>query len=202
MIKIGITGGIGSGKSTITNFFRTLGIPIYSSDLRAKMLTQNNDNIINGLKQLISPNIYDANGQLDRKLMAQLIFNNETLRLQVNQLIHPAVRHDFAQWTNNYETKVPYVICEAAIMIESGSYADMDKIIVVTAPIEQRIVRTMTRDHITRDQVISRINTQMKDEQLIRYANYIVSTDDRHFIIPQLLTIDSDIRNLHKNNTL
>lgn len=194
MIKVGITGGIGSGKSTITNFFRLIGIPVYQSDMRAKQLTQTNPTIINGLKKILDPDIYDASGILDRKRMASLIFTNEQLRLQVNQLIHPAVRHDFKQWANQC-TYAPYVVCEAAIMIESGSYIDMDKIILVTAPTEQRITRTMLRDKLSRNQVLNRIESQLPTEQLLPYASYIVCTDDEHFILPQLISIDSELRN-------
>lgn len=195
MIKVGITGGIGSGKSTITNFFNLLGIPIYQSDIQAKQLQQSNKKIIDGLKKIFSPDIYLPNGQLNRQLMASIIFTNTDLRQQVNQLIHPIVRTDFRQWASTH-TNTPYVVCEAAIMIESGSYADMDKIIVVDAPLQQRIERTMLRDKITRQQVENRIKSQMPTEALLPYANYIINTDDKHFVIPQLLTIDKELRNL------
>ncbi len=193
MIKVGITGGIGSGKSTITNFFRLIGIPIYQSDIRAKQLTQTDTTIINGLKKIIAPDIYDASGMLDRKRMASIIFSNEELRQKVNALIHPAVRQDFRQWAAQC-TQAPYVVCEAAIMIESGSYADMDKIILVNAPTQQRIERTMLRDKLSQQQVINRIESQMPTEQLMPYATYIVSTDDQHFILPQLISIDTELK--------
>lgn len=194
MIRIGLTGGIGSGKSTITQLLTTIGVPVYISDIRSKQLTQSDPTIISGLKRLLGDDIYSADGLLNKKKMAQMIFNDKDLLAQVNGLIHPVVHNDFDRWAEEQgEAGVPYVVNEAAIMIENGGYKRMDKVIVVTAPLEQRIARTMARDNASREQVISRINNQMSDEEKVKYADFVITTDDKHFIIPEILKIHNEL---------
>lgn len=194
MIRIGLTGGIGSGKSTITQLFNTLGVPVYIADIRSKELTQNNTEIRNGLKSLLGDDIYGADGLLDKKRMAQMIFGDKDLLAKVNALIHPIVHHDFDMWAVEQEKKgACYVVNEAAIMVENGGYKRMDKLIVVTAPIEQRIERTMARDNATREQVEARINNQMPDEEKVKVADHVIVTDDKHFILPEILEIHKQL---------
>lgn len=195
MIKLGLTGGIGSGKSTITQMFRLLGVPVYVSDDRSKFLTQNNPVIIQGLKHLLGDYIY-KDGLLDKKLMASLIFNDKDLLNEVNHLIHPVVFQDFADWVKSYEQiGTKYVVNEAAIMVESGNYKQMDKLLVVTADVETRVRRVIARDCVTEQQVRSRINNQISDDVKVALADFVIRTDDTHFVLPELLRIDKQLRN-------
>lgn len=195
MIKLGLTGGIGSGKSTITQMFRLLGVPVYVSDDRSKFLTQNNPIIIQGLKHLLGDYIY-KDGLLDKKLMASLIFNDKDLLNEVNHLIHPVVFQDFADWVKFYEQiGTKYVVNEAAIMVESGNYKQMDKLLVVTADVETRVRRVIARDCVTEQQVRSRINNQISDDAKVALADFVIRTDDTHFVLPELLRIDKQLRN-------
>lgn len=197
MIKLGITGGIGSGKSTITQMFRIIGVPVYVSDERSKYLSQTNSEIIAGLKQILGDDIYDEMGHLDRKRMASVIFADKEKLQKVNALIHPIVNRDFIEWTEEQKSKgVPYVVNEAAIMIESGSHKLMDKLLVVTAPVEQRVERVMKRDGVGEQQVKSRINNQMSDKEKVEIADYVIVTDDHHFIMPEILALDEELRRL------
>ncbi|MCQ2203866.1 MAG: dephospho-CoA kinase [Bacteroidales bacterium] len=197
MIKLGITGGIGSGKSTITQMFRVIGVPVYVSDERSKYLSQTNSEIIAGLKQILGDDIYDEMGRLDRKRMASVIFADKEKLQKVNALIHPIVNRDFIEWTEEQKSKgVPYVVNEAAIMIESGSHKLMDKLLVVTAPVEQRVERVMKRDGVGEQQVKSRINNQMSDKEKVEIADYVIVTDDHHFIMPEILALDEELRRL------
>jgi len=196
MIKVGLTGGIGSGKSTITQLLTTIGVPVYISDIRSKELTQNNCEIRQGLKEILGNDIYGADGTLNKKKMAQMIFNDKALLERVNGLIHPIVHKDFDMWAAEQEKRgVPYVVNEAAIMVENGGYKRMDKLIVITAPLEQRIARTMARDNASREQILSRINNQMPDEEKTKKADYVITTDDKHFILPEILAIHNKLTN-------
>lgn len=197
MIKLGITGGIGSGKSTITQMFHVIGVPVYVSDERSKYLSQTNSEIIAGLKQILGDDIYDEMGRLDRKRMASVIFADKEKLQKVNALIHPIVNRDFIEWAEEQKSKgVPYVVNEAAIMIESGSHKLMDKLLVVTAPVEQRVERVMKRDGVGEQQVKSRISNQMSDKEKVEIADYVIVTDDHHFIMPEILALDEELRRL------
>ncbi|MDT8412369.1 MAG: dephospho-CoA kinase [Vicingaceae bacterium] len=185
-IIIGLTGGIGSGKSTIAEIFTTLKIPVFNSDLEAKQLYSHPE-----VKQQIITlfgNVYNDQNQLDKKTLANIVFNDEEKLQQLNSIIHPAVKKLFETWVSkNNHTAI--LIKEAAILIESGAAKQVDKIIVVTAPEKERIKRVMQRDNITEKEVIARMSKQLPEEKLIAHADVIIKNDNKQLVIPQVLEI-------------
>jgi dephospho-CoA kinase len=172
---IGLTGGIGSGKTTIANHFRNANIPVYIADDEARKISQSPE-IIDKIKQKFGNAIFD-NSILNREKLSQIVFNDpEKLKL-LNAIIHPAVRKHFQSWVLNHKN-VPFVIYEAAILFESGSYKNCDSIITVTAPLESRIQRVMRRDKTSREQVILRINAQWDDDQRIAKSDFVIENID------------------------
>jgi dephospho-CoA kinase len=170
MLKIGLTGGIGSGKSTIAWFFEELGVPIYSADARAKTL-QNQEPLKTQIQALFKGCVYFDN-QLDRKKVAELVFNNRELLSKLNALVHPAVAADFDQWLSGQ--KSPYIIKEAAIIFEIGNEKNYDKIILVTAPEAVRIARVIARDNSKKEDVEARIANQLSDEIKKQKADFVI----------------------------
>jgi dephospho-CoA kinase len=171
---IGLTGGIGSGKTTIANHFRVAGIPVYIADDEARKIMQS-DVIIAEIKKTFGNTVFD-NGILNREKLSGIVFNDpEKLKL-LNAIIHPAVKKHFSSWILNHKN-TPYIIYEAAILFESGSYKDCDIIITVTAPLELRIQRVIQRDKTTRENVLSRINMQWNDEKRIEKSDFVIEND-------------------------
>lgn len=193
MKKIGITGGIGSGKSTVCDVFKVLGVPVFHADEAARNLQETNSDIRLGLINLMGEDIYLSNNQPDRKKIAALIFNNSGLKEKVNQLIHPVVKATFLSWLEGYKNE-DYIIFEAAILFETGSFKEFDFNILVTADEETRIQRVIKRDHTTRAAVMTRIKNQMQDEQKIQLANFIIQNDEKNLLIPQILELDKIFR--------
>ncbi|MBA4277299.1 dephospho-CoA kinase [Flavobacterium sp.] len=168
---IGLTGGIGSGKTTIANHFMAAGIPVYIADDEARKITQSAE-IIKEIKDLFGNAIFE-NGILNREKLAQIVFSNpEKLKL-LNSIIHPVVKKHFDNWVLDHKNN-SFVIYEAAILFESGSYKNCDKIITVTAPLETRIQRVIQRDKTTREQVLKRINAQWNDDQRIAKSDFVI----------------------------
>ena len=171
---IGLTGGIGSGKTTIANHFRVAGIPVYIADDEARIMMQS-DAIIQDIKNTFGSSIFE-NDILNREKLAQIVFSNpEKLKL-LNAIIHPAVKKHFKNWILNHKN-APFIIYEAAILFESGIYNDCDKIITVTAPMESRIQRVILRDNTTRKLVLKRIDAQWNDEQRIAKSDFVIVND-------------------------
>lgn len=168
---IGLTGGIGSGKTTIANYFQSKGIPIYIADDEAKKIMQS-DTILTEIKKSFGEAIFD-NETLNRERLSKIVFNDSNKLDQLNAIIHPAVKNHFNIWISKHKN-APFIIYEAAILFESGSYKDCDKIITVTAPIEDRIQRVIQRDKITRELVLQRMNMQWNDNLRIPLSNYII----------------------------
>ncbi|MGQ1948124.1 dephospho-CoA kinase [Geofilum sp. OHC36d9] len=185
-MKIGVTGGIGSGKSTVCRFFEVLGVPVYDSDARAKQLIHTNADLIRLYKAIFGEDIY-VDGRLNRSKVADNLFRDPSLLKRVEALVHPLVRADFEAWANNQ--KCGLVINEAAVLFEAGSYKLMDKIITVVAPVDLRIQRVMRRDNVSSESIRARMNNQWRDEQKIALSDYIVFADDRQLVIPQILKI-------------
>jgi dephospho-CoA kinase len=181
--KIGLTGGIGAGKSTLAHILLAMGYPVYFSDDRSKQLTQTHPEIRKGLTELIGEQIYKGN-QLDRSALALAIFSDDTLRVKVNQIIHPIVRLDFDLWVE--EQTYPLVFNEAAILFETGASERFDAMILVTAPEELRIQRVMKRDLCSREEVVNRIKHQWTDEQKMQSADVVIVNDDVQPIIKQV----------------
>ncbi len=196
MIEIGITGGIGSGKSTICKVFKVLGVPIFEADFIAKKLINSNSEIKAGLIHLFGDNIYIPNLGVDRKKLADIIFNDDIQLAKVNKLVHPVVRNEYANWIKEQNTE--YIIHEAAILFESGFYKMMDFTILVSAPELQRIERVTKRDRVHRNQVIERMEKQWTDKQKRELASVEIKNDNENLIIPQILKIDNQIKRYGK----
>jgi dephospho-CoA kinase len=187
MLTVGITGGIGSGKTTVCRIFETLGVPVYYADDRAKELLNHNAEIISSVKRLLGEQAY-INGELNRSYIAEKVFHDKNLLAQYNAIVHPAVAEDTLQWSQQY-LHLPYVLKEAALLIESGSYRFLDKLIVVTAPLEIRIARVMQRDHVAREAVEARIKNQLSEEEKIKAADFIINNDGAKSLIKQVMDI-------------
>jgi dephospho-CoA kinase len=191
---IGLTGGIGSGKSTVADLFLTLGIPVYESDVRAKMLMNTNTELRKKIEALFGPQSY-LNNEINRPWMAEQVFGNKDLLKQLNSIVHPAVQTDAVTWANSAEqANCPYVIKESAILFEENLAEPLDGIILVVAPASIRIERVMKRDGMTKDQVEDRIRNQWPDEKKIPLSDYIVYNDGERSIIEQVVDIDRMIR--------
>ena len=190
MIKLGVTGGIGSGKTSVCKVFSILGIPVFSADEEAKKVMDVDTSIILKLNAIAGKDLY-AKGTLDRAELARLIFNNRSMLERVNSLVHPAVFSRFSEWLKKQES--PYVIMEAAILFESGGSKTVDRIITVTAPVEEKITRVIRRSNITREEVMERINNQMNDDDKIKQSDYVIDNSENKMIIPVILNIQNDI---------
>ena len=186
MKLIGITGGIGSGKSTIAKVFESMGYPVYNSDTRAKYLINNNTELIKSIKNSFGNDIYNSQG-LDRQKMASLVFNNpEKLKL-LNSITHPAVGNDFNLWANSQST--PFVLKEAAILFETGIYKSLYKTILVSAPQETRIERVIKRDNTTAKEVLARMKNQWSEEKKTELADYVIDNSGEKLVIPQVIEL-------------
>ena len=168
---IGLTGGIGSGKTTVANYFKSFGIPIYIADDEARKIMKSAD-IIEAIKNSFGDAIFE-NEILNRDKLAKIVFNNPKKLEKLNNIVHPAVKNHFEQWLMQNQS-APYVIYEAAILFESGRYKDCDLIVTVVAPIESRIERVIKRDNSTRELVLKRINAQWTDEERILKSDFII----------------------------
>ncbi len=189
MLKIGLTGGIGSGKSFVCNLFAQLGIPIYNSDERGKYLMANSHEVKEAILNLLGKEAY-KDGALNRNHIASVVFNDPKLLNKLNNIVHPAVFKDFNHWCSIQEKENPaFILKEAAILFESGAYKKLDKIILITAPEHVRIERVMERDGISEDAVRNRIKNQTPTEDLIPLTDFIIRNDDKELILPQIICI-------------
>ena len=197
MIKVGLAGGIGSGKSTVARAFATVGVSVYNCDMAARWLMESDGRIISALKRRFGNGLYSRAGELDRKALAGIIFNDKSELAFVNGIVHPVVADDFTKWAvGRAGLGEPWVLCESAILFESGLANVMDKVIVAYLPLEVRVERTMERDSVTRDKVLERIASQASADEVVKRADYVISPDDRHLIMPELLRIDEEMRKL------
>ncbi|HYG14372.1 MAG TPA: dephospho-CoA kinase [Bacteroidia bacterium] len=188
MLKIGVTGGIGSGKSTVCRVFQQLGIPVYSADLRARELMNTGKDLIKALKKDFGADIYDTTGQLNRPLLASRVFGDTAKVAKLNALVHPAVKDDFRKWASS-QKGVPYVIKEAALMYESESYKGLDYVITVSAPKEIRIRRVMDRDNAKRADILKRMASQLSEQERLDRADFVIKNDGKHLLIPQVMEL-------------
>jgi len=183
MKRIGITGGIGAGKSLVAEIIKAMGYPVYNSDERAKELTESNPKIKEGLIHLFGEEIYQ-NDTLNKFALAQAIFSDESLREKVNALIHPIVREDYNLWALAQNNSL--VFNESAILFETGSFKNFDAIILVYAPKELRIKRIMKRDNCSENEVLKRMNSQFSDEEKYRLTEFRVLNDEQTPLLEQV----------------
>ena len=195
---VGLTGGIGSGKTTIANLFALhFSIPIYIADTKAKELVANNKHLQQEIVTLLGEEAF-VEGRYNTAFVAQEVFSNKEKLDKLNAIIHPYVQQDFLQWKRSQQA--PYVIKEAAILFESGSYRDCDFIIMVTAPLEERIKRVMLRDKIDRETVEKRIKNQWNDENRIKLPTFFVDNRDFSRNLDKIQTIHCKIMEMIDEN--
>jgi dephospho-CoA kinase len=192
MISVGITGGIGSGKTSVCAFFERLGIPVYYADERAKWLMANNIDLKAQITNAFGAEAYQ-NGALNRPFLAKTVFNNQEQLQKLNSLVHPAVWADTAAWMQA-QSKNPYILYEAAILFESGSYKMLDKVITVYAPKNLRIERVMARDKVSKEEVELRMSKQMPDEEKMAKSDYIIYNDGSRGLLSQILNIHQELK--------
>ncbi|HET6993809.1 MAG TPA: dephospho-CoA kinase [Chitinophagaceae bacterium] len=191
MLKIGLTGGIGSGKSTVARIFETLGIPVYYADDAARRIMNTDKELKAVLVKHFGEETYQED-RLNRTYLASVVFNNKEKLDLLNSLTHPATIRDANRWIQ--EQTSPYIIKEAALLFESGADKFLDQVIGVEAPLELRISRTMERDKITREEVMLRMNRQMNEEEKIKRCDFIVHNDERQMVIPQVLKLHEQFK--------
>jgi dephospho-CoA kinase len=188
MLKIGITGNIGSGKTTVSKVFEVLGIPVFNSDDAAKSVMVTDDELINGIKSAFGEISYFKDGSLNRKHISEIVFNDKEQLAELNSLVHPATFRAFNAWVKTI-SGVPYVLKEAALLFESDAHKFCDYTIMIQAPLEIRIKRVMQRDGVTRDEVEKREANQFPEERKAKLADYLIVNDDTQLVIPQVLEL-------------
>ena len=190
MKVIGLTGGIGSGKTTVCNMFADLGVPVYNSDLEAKRLMHNSKNVRDRIIALLGEEAYHGT-ELQRQFVASKVFKDADLLQNLNAIVHPEVKRHFYEWVANQNFS--YVIQEAAILFENGSYTAFDKMILVTAPEEDRIARIQERDGTTREAILERMGHQWKDDRKAELADYIIENTDLDRTRGQVAVIHAEL---------
>src|SRR5215211_202731 len=188
MLKIGLTGGIGSGKSTVARIFEMLDVPVYYADEASKRLYHTDEKLMADLKKHFGEDVY-TNDQLNRSKLAEIVFNNPEKLSLLNSLVHPPTIKDAGDWM--LQQKAPYVIKEAALLFESGSVAGLDYVLGVKAPMAIRTKRVMDRDGVTREQVLSRMDRQLDEEIKMRLCDFIINNNEQELILPQVLELHS-----------
>ncbi len=186
MLKIGLTGGIGAGKTTVAQIFEVLGIPVYHADHAAKHLMESHPDLVKKIKAAFSEQAY-ANGRLDSAFLSTIVFNNKQKLELLNSIVHPFTIRDGKEWMAKQSG--PYAIKEAALIFESGSQGDFDKIIGVFAPPTLRIHRTIKRDHVEREKVMVRMENQMDESIKMKLCDHILINDEQQLLIPQVMAL-------------
>lgn len=186
VLRIGLTGGIGSGKSVVAKVFETLGIPVYYADDAAKKLMNTDEELKKEIIKYFGADSY-KNGELDRKYIASIVFNDKEKLELLNSLAHPATILDAKEWIKRQAS--PYIIKEAALLFESGANKDLDFVIGVDAPLQLRIKRVMKRDGITEEEILKRIAGQMNDDEKMKLCDFIIYNNEKDLVIPQILEL-------------
>jgi len=190
MLKIGVTGGIGSGKSTVCNLFKCLEVPVFNADEIGRYLLAEDSAVIEGVKNIFGERII-ANGKPDRKKIAGIVFSNPEKLTQLNSVIHPAVRKSFHEWTTQQNSV--YVIYEAAILFETGLYKQLGSTILVTAPESLRIKRVMQRDGMDEAPIRDRMKNQWSDDEKKKIADFFIINDDINALLPQVMELHNTL---------
>lgn len=192
-LRVGVTGGIGSGKSTVCTLFSLLGIPIYTADDRAKWLMSKNSELCLQITETFGNSAYTTTGELNRAFLAETVFSNPANLAKLNSLVHPAVQKDFADWAS--QQSAPYLIKEAALLFETGASKELDFTINVSSPLKIRMARILLRDpHRTEEQINQIINQQLPDEEKNKLASFVIKNTDNKLLLPQVLEIDKKLR--------
>ena len=189
MIKVGITGGIGSGKTHICEMFKALGVPVYNADERAKWLMQENQSVREQIIQVFGKEAYQDQ-KLNREFLAKVVFQDKEMLSKLNGIVHPAVALDAKEWHEAHRNE-PYTIKEAALLFETESYKQLDKTILVHADEDERVLRVMKRDKVSKDKVLARIKNQMLDIDKMQFADFIINNDGKREIDKMVAKIHS-----------
>ncbi|NNF02171.1 MAG: dephospho-CoA kinase [Bacteroidia bacterium] len=198
MIKVGITGGIGSGKTTVCKIFETLSVPVYYADLRAKILMEEDVSLVSAIINEFGDEAY-KDQKLNRGFLSKAVFSDKEKLKKLNQIVHPVVAKDSEKWLNENKD-ASYTIKEAALIMQTGSHEQLDFVILVVAPEEVRIKRVMERDKVDRQQVIDRMNNQWSEAEMSHFADFSIVNDGEQMIIPQILQLHEIFNQLSKNN--
>jgi dephospho-CoA kinase len=193
MFQVGVTGGIGSGKTLVCSVFNKIGIPVYDADSRARTLMNQEPGLVSEIRELLGPEAY-REGSLNRKYVAGKVFTDPDLLNQLNGIVHPAVREDYLQWVRE-QAGVPYVIEEAAILFESGAHRFMDLTVLVYAPEDLRIRRVMERDGVSEGYVRVRMRRQMNEDEKRELADKMINNDETEMLLPQIIRLHQHIVN-------
>ena len=190
-MKVGLTGGIGSGKTLVCRVLEKMGVAVYYADSEARRLMNSDPGLVLQISGLFGNKAYEG-GSLNREFIAHRVFNEKELLTRLNELVHPAVRKDFSRWASEQKPAF-YVVEEAAILFESGSDRNMDLTVVVFAEKELRVRRAMQRDGSTREQVLNRMNSQMSDEEKMEKTDMVINNDGKEMILPQIINMHNAI---------
>ena len=192
MIKVGITGGIGSGKTMVCKVFELLGISVYYSDEESKKLLDNDIKVKEQIINIFGDAIINEAGNIDRKKLSAAVFGDKEKLKLLNGIVHPAVAKHFEEWLNVHSTD-KYILKEAAILFESGANKLVDEVITVTAPVSLKIQRAMQRDKIAEEQVVLRMKNQWSDEEKIKLSQFVIYNDEEQLLIPQIIKIHQSL---------
>jgi dephospho-CoA kinase len=198
MIKVGITGGIGSGKTTVCRVFELLGVPVFYADNVAKTIMQTDSQLKNEILNTFGQESYLVDGQLNRPYISSIVFKDQSQLNKLNALVHPAVFRAFDRWIAE-QKEVPYILKEAALLYESESYKMCDLSILVISPESTRISRIKARDHISEEEIMLRMKRQFSDEQKMKLANHILINDENRLLIPQILDLHQQFLKISRN---
>lgn len=199
VLKVAITGGIGAGKSFVCSIFKTMGIPVYDSDKKAKKIMRKNKEVVSQIKEIFGNSIYDEEGYLKNKEVADQIFHDTRKLKAINGVVHPAVRTHFLKWAHK-RNDVPFVLNEAALFVENGTYKDFDKLISVVSPLELRLERVIKRDNLSKIDILARMANQSTDEQKIKVSDYVIYNDHTELLIQQCIIIYKELKNFQKTS--
>jgi len=194
ILKLGVTGGIGSGKTTICKVFAVLCIPVFSADDEAKRIQDNDRDLQIKINSIAGKDLFPG-GKLDRPEMAKLIFSNKDLLEKVNSIVHPAVFRSYNEWVKKQDS--PYCIMEAAILFESGAFRLMDRIVTVITPMEERIERLVRGNKLSKEQIVERINNQIDDESRVKRSDFVISNSENDMIVPAIIEIHEEMLKLY-----
>jgi dephospho-CoA kinase len=198
MIKVGLTGGIGSGKSIVASIFEMLGVPVFYADHEAKVLMESNQELREGIIKLLGNNAFSDN-KLNRGYIAAKVFSDPDMLVKLNEIVHPAVHRYFLKWTESF-AGIPYVVEEAAILFESGANNYFDYSILVTSPESLRIERVMKRDKVNEENVKARMKNQFPEDKNLSMADFIINNDKDSMILPQILELHERLLSLCRVN--